>query len=100
MHSELGVFLMEDTEHEGVAIQLYADTAKLKEMIANLTGKVGDKPARATVLYLKWQDGKVSVSGESKALPVELESDPDKVPDGLKLGVGPIFLPKDESKKV
>ena len=94
MRDKIGLFMLEDEKGE-VSIQLYADVEKLKAVFPNLVRLENNEPARATMLCLEFGDGEPVVTASSKNLPVELEP-ADERPDGIVLGEGPLFLPKEK----
>ena len=96
MRKKMAIFLMEDGDGP-VAVQLYEDPAVLAGLFGNLAGKPGDKPSRATMISLEFEGGQVSVVANSKELPVPMVPE-DERPDGLLLGGGPIFLPKEKKE--
>ena len=94
MRDKLGVLLMEDHKGE-MAVQLFSEPEKVAEAFKELKGKPHDKPSRATYLKIWYENGKARVEAESRDLPMI----PDESPDGIRLGEGPITLPKDEVEK-
>ena len=94
MRENLGVFLLEK-EDGSIDVQLHADPDKLDEMYKNLVKLPMDKDARATMISVTYGEGGPSVSIDSKALPVPLVPAEER-PDGIRLGEGPIHLPKED----
>ena len=93
MRKELGVLLMEDDKGE-VAVQLVAELPSVEGAFHNLTGKVGDKSSRATLISLKYRENGIvsEVISRTKLLPVVVPVE-DK-PDGFVLGSGPVNFEK------
>lgn len=89
MRDKLGILLMEE-EDGTVAVQLYSDPDKFVDSFNNMVGKIGQKPQRATLVKLYFEPT-VIIQVLSKTLPVQQLSK-DQLPDGLKLGEGPIHL--------
>jgi hypothetical protein len=97
MRDKIGLFILEDDKGE-VSIQLYADTEQLKAVFPNLVRLESNQAARATMLCLEFEGGEPKVTVESKSLPVESVPVEDR-PDGIVLGKGPLFLPKEDEKE-
>ena len=89
MRDKLGVLLMEE-EDGSVSVQLYSDPDKFVDSFNNMMGKIGQKPQRATLVKLYFEPT-VTMQILSKMLPVQQPSK-DQLPDGWKLGEGPIHL--------
>ena len=93
MLSKLGVLLMEESDGN-VSVQLFGFPDKGREQFRQLKALAGQAQFRATFLDVDW-NGKI-VQGESRVLP-ELDEAKDR-PDGWKIGIGPIYFPKDSGK--
>ena len=93
MRDKIGLFMLEDEEGK-VSIQLYADIERLKEAFSNLVRLESNQSARATIVCLEFRDGVTVETAESKNLPVE-QVPANERPDGIVLGEGPLFLPRE-----
>jgi len=94
MRDRLGVLLMEEESGE-VVVQLFADPDKLAESFAQLNNGPSDPPRRATCILLEYVDGKIEA--RTKELPVP-EPPKEDAPDGYRLGVGPIWIEKENDE--
>lgn len=95
MRKEIGVMLVETNDGQ-VGVQLFADKVGVDAAFENLKGKIGDPQSRATLLWVKYNEGDSPlIVSTSKMLPV-VESI-DSIPDGFALGKGPVKFDKEES---
>ncbi len=91
MLERIGIFLMEESGSK-VSVQLFSNPDDAKSLFVNLKGKPSDKPSRATLITVDYKEKKSDI--EVRDLP-DLD-DPEKRPDGYRLGEGPVWLPKEE----
>jgi hypothetical protein len=97
MRARLGILLVED-DKGGIAVQLFEKPESLSESFDQFKGRIGDKPARATMLALEWSEPSKLVLSDfrTKELPEKVET-----PWGWRIGSGPMVKPEDceEAKK-
>jgi hypothetical protein len=87
-------------EEDGkIAVQLFSDPDKAKESFDNMPGKIGQPPQRATFIKLVYTNTVDDIVAEawSKDLPVP-QVPPEQMPDGYRIGEGPITFKKEEGK--
>jgi hypothetical protein len=105
MREVLGVLLMEE-ENGSIAVQLFAEPDRAMDSFKNLTGRIGQKPQRATFLKITYDTDTMEISLPHGTLtqgkkPVEMlvkdlpVPEPEKV-EAYRLGEGPIKLSKEE----
>lgn len=87
MREEIGVLLIEDENCE-IAVQLFSKADDVRNMFKNLNGSPAEKPKRATLISIRYNDGKAVVSSDIKIFP-SIESLEGRT-DGYVLGDGPV----------
>jgi len=89
------LFLIE--EDGKVGAQVHGDREKLKSSYDNLKRSPSRRvEARVSLVNLSWdEDNNLSVTAESKVVPPAEPID-ENGPDGMILGKGPYYLPKEE----
>ena len=95
MRKEIGVMLVETADGQ-VGVQLFADKTGVDLAFENLKGKLGDPQSRATLLWVKYNEGDSPlIVAASKMLPVVAPI--EDIPDGFVLGKGPVKFEKEGS---
>ena len=88
----LAMMVMEDAEGR-VSVQFFTNPEKAQEMFGDLTKATDGKNYRATLLALDFEKGKVEAFSKNLPLP---RMDVEKMPDGHRLGTGPIHFQKEQ----
>jgi len=77
MRDKMGLFLMEDAGG-GVAVQLFAEPDSAEAAFAELKGRPGEPPRRATFMKVVWSGSGVAVEAETRDLPAPLAEAPER----------------------
>lgn len=84
MRSKMGMLVMEDASGE-IAVQVFEDPDSAARSFAELKGRPGEPPRRATWVVFQYGAGGVKVDATARDLPVP----PTEAEDGHVVGEGP-----------